>query len=65
MTCMYPGKWSQQFRDKPALVIAETGETLTDGQLDERSIRLSRHLHDATGKLVKGRLRDSLLSSSS
>ena len=44
---MYPGKWSQQFPDKPALVIAETGETLTYGQLDERSIRLSRHLHDA------------------
>jgi fatty-acyl-CoA synthase len=43
---MYPGKWSQQFPDKPALVIAETGDTLTYGQLDERSTRLSRHLHD-------------------
>lgn len=44
---MYPGTWAQQTPDKPALVIAETGETLTYAQLDERSLRLAHALADA------------------
>ena len=44
---MYPGTWAAKNPDKPALVMAGSGRTLTYGQLDERSIRLARHLHDA------------------
>src|SRR5690606_3174017 len=44
---MYPGTWAAKNPDKPALVMAGSGRTLTYGQLDERSTRLSRHLHDA------------------
>ena len=41
---MYPGTWARQTPDKPALVIAETGDTLTYAQLDERSLRLALSL---------------------
>lgn len=44
---MYPGTWAEKTPDKPALVMAETGEQLTYAELDDHSIRLSRHLHDA------------------
>ena len=44
---MYPGAHAQQFPDKPATVMADTGETLTYGQLEERSVRLAHVLHDA------------------
>lgn len=44
---MYPGTWARQTPDKPALVIAETGDTLTYAQLDERSLRLAHVLADA------------------
>ncbi|CAM3310240.1 acyl-CoA synthetase [Nocardioides dubius] len=44
---MYPGTWAEKTPDKPALIMAGSGRTLTYGELDERSIRLSRHLHDA------------------
>jgi len=49
---MYPGTWAQQTPDKAALVIAETGETLTYAQLEENSLRLAHVLADAG--LVKG-----------
>ena len=49
---MYPGTWARQTPDKPALVIAETGETLTYAQLDENSLRLAHVLADAG--FVKG-----------
>ncbi|QRP48927.1 acyl-CoA synthetase [Amycolatopsis sp. FDAARGOS 1241] len=43
---MYPGVHAEQFPDKPAAIVAG-GEVLTYGQLEERSARLARHLHDA------------------
>ncbi|MET0837970.1 MAG: acyl-CoA synthetase [Marmoricola sp.] len=52
---MFPGTWAQQTPDKPALVIAETGETTTYAQLDERSLRLAHVFADAgltTGDVV-------------
>jgi fatty-acyl-CoA synthase len=39
---MYPGHWAQVAPDKPAVVMAGTDDTVTYGQLDERSIRLAR-----------------------
>lgn len=44
---MYPGTWARITPDKPALVIAETGQTTTYAELDERSLRLARVLADA------------------
>ncbi|MFI6223029.1 acyl-CoA synthetase [Nocardia salmonicida] len=44
---MYPGAHVDRFPDKAAIVMAESGATLTYRQLEENSIRLARHLHDA------------------
>ena len=44
---MYPGTWAKHTPDKPALVIAETGETTTYAELDQRSLRLAHVLADA------------------
>lgn len=44
---MYPGTWARETPDKPALVIAETGEQLTYAELDERSLRLAHVLAEA------------------
>lgn len=44
---MYPGAHVDRFPDKPAVILAETGETLTYRELEENSIRLARHLHEA------------------
>ncbi|MEV4152533.1 acyl-CoA synthetase [Nocardia salmonicida] len=44
---MYPGAHVDRFPDKVAIVMAESGATLTYRQLEENSIRLARHLHDA------------------
>ncbi|MCW2849452.1 MAG: acyl-CoA synthetase [Marmoricola sp.] len=52
---MYPGTWARSTPDKPALVIAETGQTTTYAELDERSLRLAHVLADAglvTGDVV-------------
>jgi acyl-CoA synthetase (AMP-forming)/AMP-acid ligase II len=43
---MYPGHWGAQTPDKPAVIAAETGETISHGELDERSSRLARLLYD-------------------
>ncbi len=44
---MYPGTWAAKNPDKPALVMAGSGRTLTYGELDERSLRLAHVLKDA------------------
>ena len=44
---MYPGTWAATTPDKPALVMAGSGRTLTYRELDDRSLRLARHLQDA------------------
>lgn len=44
---MYPGAHVDRFPDKVAIIMAESGATLTYRQLGENSIRLARHLHDA------------------
>jgi acyl-CoA synthetase (AMP-forming)/AMP-acid ligase II len=44
---MYPGTWAALTPDKPALVMAGSGRTLTYAQLDERSLRLAHVLQDA------------------
>jgi fatty-acyl-CoA synthase len=44
---MYPGTWSRTTPDKPALVMAETGRTMTYRELDEQSLRLAHVLADA------------------
>ena len=44
---MYPGTFAAQHPDKAAIVMADTGETVTYGELEERSVRLAHVLHDA------------------
>jgi fatty-acyl-CoA synthase len=52
---MYPGTWAAKTPEKPALVMAGSGRSLSYAQLEERSIRLAHVLHDAglrTGDVV-------------
>jgi long-chain acyl-CoA synthetase len=44
---MYPGTYSAETPDKIAAVMTGTGETLSYGELDRRSIQLARVLHEA------------------
>lgn len=44
---MYPGTHARATPDKVAAVAIDTGEQITYGELDERSIRLAHVLHDA------------------
>ncbi|WP_078294324.1 acyl-CoA synthetase [Mycobacterium sp. D16R24] len=44
---MYPGTHAAQFPDKPAVVMAGSGTTLTYRELDEQSQRLARHWYDS------------------
>ena len=44
---MFPGTHAALTPDKPAVVMAGTGHTLTYRELDEGSARLARHLHGA------------------
>ena len=39
---MYPGQHARTFPDKPAYIMADTGETVTYGELDERSNRCAQ-----------------------
>jgi fatty-acyl-CoA synthase len=43
---MYPGKWSQESPERPAVIHSVTGETVTFRQLDERSNRLAQLMWD-------------------
>ncbi|AJE87327.1 long-chain-fatty-acid--CoA ligase [Streptomyces albus] len=43
---MYPGAYAAATPDKPALIMADTGEVVTYASLEERSVRLSRLLHE-------------------
>jgi long-chain acyl-CoA synthetase len=52
---MYPGHFAQTTPDKPAAILADTGETLTYAELDARSNQLARLLRDnglSTGDVV-------------
>src|SRR5207302_4783139 len=44
---MYPGTHARRTPDKPAVVMAGSGRTLTYRELDDRSARFARVLHDA------------------
>ena len=44
---MYPGTHAQRTPDRPAIIVAETGRTLTYRDLDDQSAALARVLHDA------------------
>jgi long-chain acyl-CoA synthetase len=41
---MYPGKYAQQFADRPAFIMASSGQSLTYGELEARSNRLAHLL---------------------
>jgi long-chain acyl-CoA synthetase len=43
---VYPGAHLPEHADKPALVMADTGKTVTYAQLEDSSIRLAHVLHD-------------------
>ena len=44
---MYPGTWATTHPDKPALVMAGSGRTLTYAELDDRSLRMANRLRAA------------------
>lgn len=44
---MFPGAYVAQFGDKPAVITAGSGRTLTYRDLEARSPRLARYLYDA------------------
>jgi long-chain acyl-CoA synthetase len=44
---VYPGIWAEKTPDKPAILIAETGESMSYAELDEIANRLSRVFADA------------------
>ena len=41
---MYPGTWAASTPDKPALIIAETGQTTTYAELEDRSLAAGARL---------------------
>ena len=41
----YPGRWAAEAPDRPAVVMAETGETMTFAELDAEANRISRVFH--------------------
>jgi acyl-CoA synthetase (AMP-forming)/AMP-acid ligase II len=43
----YPGHWGVATPDKPAVIMVESGDVVTHADLDERSSRAARVLHDA------------------
>ncbi|MCW2786421.1 MAG: acyl-CoA synthetase [Marmoricola sp.] len=52
---MYPGTWAATTPEKPAAIMASTGEVLTYAELEDRSARFARYLYDAglrTGDVI-------------
>ena len=43
---MYPGTYAKTEPDQPAVIMSDSGESLTYAQLEQRSARLARLLHD-------------------
>ncbi|HET6152569.1 MAG TPA: acyl-CoA synthetase [Marmoricola sp.] len=43
---MYPGTWAATTPDKPAAIMAGTGQVLTYAELEDGSARFARHLYD-------------------
>ncbi|MBV1880812.1 MAG: AMP-binding protein [Pseudomonadales bacterium] len=43
---MYPGKWAQKFPEKPAVINAATGDSISYKQLNERSNQLANLMFD-------------------
>jgi long-chain acyl-CoA synthetase len=41
---MYPGKWAAVTPDKPALIMADTEESITYAELEDRSLRLANYM---------------------
>ena len=50
---MYPGPYAQHFADRPAFIMASSGQTMTYGELEARSNRLA-HLLRAQGLQRQG-----------
>ena len=46
---LYPDDWAAETPDKPALVMAGSGRSLTYRELNDRSIQVARHLRDVVG----------------
>jgi acyl-CoA synthetase (AMP-forming)/AMP-acid ligase II len=44
---LYPGTWAKRTPDKPAVVMAESGESISYAQLDDVANRLSRLFYEA------------------
>lgn len=42
---MYPGKWANEFPDKPAIIHSQTGESVSFGELNSRSNQLAQMLY--------------------
>ena len=40
---MYPGLWAAKNPEKPAVIMADTEETLSYAELEDRSLRLANH----------------------
>jgi acyl-CoA synthetase (AMP-forming)/AMP-acid ligase II len=44
---LYPGTWADRTPEKPAVIIAETGESMSYAELEDAANRLARVFHDA------------------
>ncbi len=52
---MYPGTYAAEGPDRVAAVMAGTGETLSYGDLERRSVQLAHVLHEAGARRRGGR----------
>ncbi len=49
---MYPGNLAKKYEDRPAFIMASTGETVTYREFEERSNQLAHFLRDEAWKKV-------------